>query len=187
MNNKETKSDDNFKLTTKEAIELIDMLKRKVIETDLVFPGKGQKIEFDVYAEKQRTRFVVNIYRSGKNDKKCTYQGRTYLNSTPILRLDITDSTHINSDGTKINESDVLREESIKLNAQVTNMSDLSSVTAITVLDPSGNEIEDGITVDLANGTVEATVAQDGTYTLNVTALNDRGTSVTRKSRSQSF
>ena len=126
MNNKETKSDDNFKLTTKEAIELIDMLKRKVIETDLVFPGKGQKIEFDVYAEKQRTRFVVNIYRSGKNDKKCTYQGRTYLNSTPILRLDITDSTHINSDGTKIrgNHLHIYNEKTEMLDAIPFNVED---------------------------------------------------------------
>lgn len=90
------------KLTTKEAKILIEMLKERVIETTLKFPNLGKKLEFDVFAQKNGTKFVVNISRGSISKNKCSYQGRTYINSTPILRLDITDSYHRNSDGTKI-------------------------------------------------------------------------------------
>ena len=93
---------DMFKLTTEEAIKLIDMLKKKVSNTILNFPKSGEKIEFDVSAVKDATRFIINISRGNVNNKKCTYQGRTYINSTPLLRLDVTNSFHINPDGTKI-------------------------------------------------------------------------------------
>lgn len=100
--NKESNQNEKIKLTTKEAIELIDMLKQKVNEITLNFPQLGKKLEFDVYAQKDGTKFIVNITRSTIDKEKCTYQGRTYINSIPLLRLDITNSTHINSDGKKI-------------------------------------------------------------------------------------
>ena len=95
-------ANENFKLTTEEAIRLIDMMKKRVIDTTLQFPQLGNKLEFDVFAQKEGAKFIVNITRSSIDKKKCTYQGRTYINSMPLLRLDITNSTHMNSDGTKI-------------------------------------------------------------------------------------
>lgn len=100
--NDDKNNNQSFKMTTKEAKELIDMLKERVSQTTLEFPRVGNKLEFDVYAKKERTKFIINITRGSINKNKCTYQGRTHINSIPILRLDITDSFHINSDGTKI-------------------------------------------------------------------------------------
>lgn len=103
MNKEKDKIDRSYsKITTEEAILLIDMLKERVTETTLKFPNLGKKLEFDVFAPKDGTKFVVNISRGSIDKNKCSYQGRTYINSTPILRLDITDSSHRNSDGTKI-------------------------------------------------------------------------------------
>lgn len=102
MKKEQINSNENFKLTTEEAIQLIDMMKERLTETTLLFPEIGNKLEFDVYARKEETKFIVNINRGSINKKKCTYQGRTYINSIPLLRLDITNSIHINPDGTKI-------------------------------------------------------------------------------------
>ena len=93
---------DNYKLTTEEAMKIIDALKQKVNETNLSFPQLGKKLEFDVFTKNDGTKCIINIYRSAIDKEKCTFQGRTYINSTPLLRLDITNSSHINSDGTKI-------------------------------------------------------------------------------------
>lgn len=100
--NEEKNNNQSFKMSTEEAKELIDMLKERVSQATLEFPRVGNKLEFDVYAKKEGTKFIINITRGSINKNKCTYQGRTYINSAPILRLDITDSFHINSDGTKI-------------------------------------------------------------------------------------
>ena len=90
------------KLTTAEATKLIDLLKNRVTEATLLFPSIGKKLEFDVYATKNNSKFIINISRGSIDKKKCTYQGRTYLNNIPLLRLDITNSIHINPDGKKI-------------------------------------------------------------------------------------
>lgn len=92
----------NFKMTTEEAIKLIDMMKERVSEATLEFPRIGDKLEFDVFAKREGTKFIVSIKRDKIDKRKCTYQGRTYFNNIPLLRLDITNSFHINSDGTKI-------------------------------------------------------------------------------------
>ena len=89
-------------MTTEEAIKLIDMLKERISQEILEFTNIGNKLEFDVFARIEDTRFIINISRGKVDKKKCTYQGRTYLNNIPLLRLDITNSFHINPDGTKI-------------------------------------------------------------------------------------
>lgn len=93
---------DGYKMTTEEAYELIDMLKEKVSQANIDFPTLGKKIEFDVFAKEDGTKFIVNINRSSIDKRKCTYQGRTYINSIPLLRLDVTNSFHRNPDGNKI-------------------------------------------------------------------------------------
>ena len=93
---------DNIKLTTEEAINLIDILKEKVNETKLKFPQLGNKIEFEVQAQRDGTRFIINITRGKIDNKKCSYQGRTYINSIALLRLCVTNSFHINPNGKKI-------------------------------------------------------------------------------------
>lgn len=100
--NKERNINDSYKLTTEEAKKIIDALKEKVNNSNLVFPTVGKKVEFDVFVKEDGSKCIVNIYRGSIDKKKCTFQGRTYMNSIPILRLDITNSPHINSDGTKI-------------------------------------------------------------------------------------
>lgn len=99
---KKSINDENFKLTTEEALRLIDLLKEKVTETSINFPKAGNKIEFDVIAIENKNKFTINIYRGSINKQKCTYQGRTAINNIPLLRLDVTKSSHINPDGTKI-------------------------------------------------------------------------------------
>lgn len=100
--NRELNINDNYKLTTEDAKKIIDALKEKVNDSNLIFPSLGKKIEFDVFVKEDGSKCIVNIYRGSVNKKKCTFQGRTYMNSIPLLRLDITSSSHINSDGTKI-------------------------------------------------------------------------------------
>ena len=95
-------TEENYKITTKEAIMLIQMMKEIETKQKLNFPLKGEKLQFNVYAKKYNTKFIVNITRSSINKGKCTYQGRTYIKNIPLLRLDITGSTHMNTDGTKI-------------------------------------------------------------------------------------
>lgn len=95
-------TNDNLKMTTQEAIELINMLKERVNNNTIRFPKIGDKLEFDVQAIREGTKFIVNISRGRIDNKKCTYQGRTYINSIALMRLDITNSFHINPDGTKI-------------------------------------------------------------------------------------
>ena len=99
---KESNQSEKFKLTTEEALELINELKKKVNETTLNFPQLGKRLEFNVYAQKDGTKFIINISRNTIDKRKCTYQGRTYINNIPLLRLDITNSTHMNSNGEKI-------------------------------------------------------------------------------------
>ena len=78
------------------------MMKERVSNATLEFPRIGAKLEFDVFAKREGKKFIVNIKRGKIDKRKCTYQGRTYFNNIPLLRLDITNSFHINSDGTKI-------------------------------------------------------------------------------------
>ena len=59
MSQKDRKQDinDNYKLTTEEAIKIIEALKEKVNESDLIFPTSGKKIEFDVLVKED----VLNV------------------------------------------------------------------------------------------------------------------------------
>lgn len=91
-----------IKLTTAEALKLIEELKHRVTRNTLVFPSKGNKLEFEVFGENDLNKFTINITRSNINKEKCSYQGRTSINSVLLMRLDITDGSHVNSDGTKI-------------------------------------------------------------------------------------
>ena len=102
MEKEKNNTNENVKLTTEDAIKLIEMIKQRIVDTTLNFPRIGNKLEFDVYAQKDGNKFIININRGSIDRNKCTYQGRTYINSIPLMRLDITTSTHMNTDGTKI-------------------------------------------------------------------------------------
>lgn len=117
--NRELSINDNYKLTTEDAKKIIKALKEKVNDSNLVFPSLGKKIEFNVFVKEDGSKCIVNIYRGSVNKKKGTFQGRTYMNSIPLLRLDITNSSHINSDGTKIigNHLHIYNEETEMLDA----------------------------------------------------------------------
>ena len=102
------------------------MLKERISQEILEFPNIGNKLEFDVFARIEDTRFIINISRGKVDKKKCTYQGRTYLNNIPLLRLDITNSFHINPDGTKIkgNHLHIYNEKTEMLDAIPFNIND---------------------------------------------------------------
>lgn len=79
-----------MKITTEEAIRLIDMLKQHSLKTKLKFPDKKGKLEFNVYGEKlNQDEFVVNIERKGINLTSATFQGRIKSDNSILLRLDI--------------------------------------------------------------------------------------------------
>ncbi len=91
------------KLTTKEALELIDLLKNICEKENLVLPNHGQKSEFYVEADENKKQFIVNINHCNRNINKYTFQSRTALNHIPLLRLDINpNGVHMNPDGKKI-------------------------------------------------------------------------------------
>lgn len=77
----------NKTLSTEEARELIELLKRKVKDETYYIPNSGGRFEFEVVSDDERA-FIVNVQRKGINNKKCTYLGRL-LNGIVLMRLDI--------------------------------------------------------------------------------------------------
>jgi len=98
-----------IKLTQNEADKLISMLKRKIIDEQINFPNRKEKISFDVLGERRTDEFVVNIERKGINAQGCTYQGRIKSNNIILMRLDVNPTAvHINlKDGSKIEGSHI--------------------------------------------------------------------------------
>lgn len=90
------------KLTTQEARQLIEELKRTV-EKVLEMPHSKGGISFDVTAIKDSIEFVITIDRKGISGDKCSYQGRIKSNNLILLRLDVNPTgIHYNPDGSKI-------------------------------------------------------------------------------------
>lgn len=56
----------NFKMTTEEAIKLIDMMKERVSEATLEFHRIGAKLEFDVFAKREGTK-IYSKYKKRQN------------------------------------------------------------------------------------------------------------------------
>ncbi len=74
-------------LSTEEARELIELLKRKVIEQTYYIPNGNGRFEFEVVSDDDQS-FIVNVQRKGINHDNCTYLGRL-PNGVVLLRLDV--------------------------------------------------------------------------------------------------
>lgn len=95
--------DEYRKLTTKEALDLIKLLKELCQKKAIVLPNAGEKIEFNVQAIENNNTFIVNVSHNNINNQKYTFQGRTMEHNIPLIRLDINPfGVHQNHDGTKI-------------------------------------------------------------------------------------
>lgn len=93
----------DYKLSTEEAKELIELIKNIIGEKSIKFPKTGENLELYVDAINTKDKFIINIRHSKDNSKKCTYQGRTKINNIPLMRIDIgSNLVHMNTDGTKI-------------------------------------------------------------------------------------
>lgn len=64
-------------LTTKEAENMITMLKHYVDGAALGFPDAGGKLNFSVIGETRSDKFAVSVYRQRINETGGTFQGRT--------------------------------------------------------------------------------------------------------------
>lgn len=101
------------KLTNDEARKLLEMLKRSLV-TEVKFPGRGGKMQFDAIGDTKRDIFTIDIYRGKINPYKYDMGARIKKNGTMLLQLHINPSNvHINPNGEKIigNHWHVYREE----------------------------------------------------------------------------
>ena len=97
-----------------------------------------------------------------------------YNGTSPIIEYKLT-----KTNGTKINESDTLSEDSIVINISISNIKDMEEVTGIVLKTSSGDEITG--TVDLTNGTLTGVpITENGTYTVTISATNNEGKDITK-------
>ena len=80
------------------------------------------------------------------------------------------------TDGTQIQESETLAEDSIKLKISISNMKDLQGIKSITLKTASDTTIAG--TIDLNKGTMESEITENGKYVVTVVATNDKGKEV---------
>lgn len=88
-------------MTQEEAEELIKILK-ELYASYLKIPFPSQTLEYECKAISENSLFLISVYRSGRNNKKCTFQARTKGKNEVLLRLDINPSPHRNPDNTII-------------------------------------------------------------------------------------
>lgn len=93
----------NYKISTIQAIELINLLKHLYNKKFFILPKHGEKTEFLVNSISNNKKFIVNINYANININKYSLQGRTFNDNIPLIRLDITpNGVHQNHDETKI-------------------------------------------------------------------------------------
>jgi len=96
----------NSELTTDEAKELIEMLKKALVDAINLPDGNQRKIEFVVEGIDKPEKFIISIFTGKINPQKHNFVARISRNGTPILELHLyPNAPHINPDGTKIVES----------------------------------------------------------------------------------
>lgn len=76
------------KLTQAEAQQLLDMLKRSLIE-EISFPSRGRTEEFDVVGDSKTDIFAINIYRGRIQPFKYNIGARIKKNGIMLLELHI--------------------------------------------------------------------------------------------------
>ena len=76
------------KLTQAEAQQLLDMLKRTLIQ-EINFPSRGRTVEFDVVGDSKTDLFAINIYRGVIHPFKYNMGARIKKNGIMLLELHI--------------------------------------------------------------------------------------------------
>ncbi len=90
------------KLTQDEADELLNMLKKTMLDS-INFPQMGKSIEFDVIGASKKDMFTIKIYRGTIDREKYDTGARIKKNDIPLLELHINkNKIHLNPDGSKI-------------------------------------------------------------------------------------
>ena len=93
------------KMTSTEARQLLEMLKRSLI-AELMLPTRGGKEEFDVVGDTNTDIFTICTYRGKINPKKYDIGARVKKNGILLLELHIgPTNVHYNPDGTEIKGS----------------------------------------------------------------------------------
>ena len=91
-------------LTQVEADYLIATEKRKVDDTDWVYPGLGGSIMVPLISVDNRENFILDVTRSSINLEKGSYQNRV-RRTVVLVRLCFGDKPHTNPDGNVIEGS----------------------------------------------------------------------------------
>ena len=90
------------KLTQVEAQNLLEMIKRSLIES-IDFPSRGKTKEFDVVGDTKKDVFSINIFRAKIHPFKYNFGARIKKNGIMLLELHISQSlVHRNPGGEKI-------------------------------------------------------------------------------------
>ncbi len=93
-------------MTQDEAEELIKILK-KLYEKCLYIPEPSKSLEYECDSISKKSKFIISVYRAGRNAKKCTFQARTKGMNEILLRLDVNPSPHRNPDNQIIRGSHI--------------------------------------------------------------------------------
>lgn len=76
------------------------------VDPDAKIPSHGEKSSFKLIGENHHENFYLDINRSGIIElSKFTLQNRYVI--TPLIRLDIDSSPHINPDGNKVSRNHI--------------------------------------------------------------------------------
>lgn len=89
---------DKPKLTQAEAEEMLQMLKRAMIDV-INAPEGGNSLTFDAEGVTKKGRFIIGIYRGKIDAGKCNYSARIKINGIPLLELHVgAKNMHFNKD-----------------------------------------------------------------------------------------
>ena len=125
----------------------------------------------EIGGEISGTTFPVTISK-GNISLEVQEDGKyTEIGTVPQIEYQLT-----KTDGTKIQESETLAEDSIKLKISISNMKDLQGIKSITLKTASGTSVAG--TIDLNKGTMESEITENGKYVVTVVATNDKGKEV---------
>lgn len=91
-------------MTQDEAEELLRLLK-ELHDRCLYIPEPSKTLEYECATISKKSKFIISVYRAGRNAKKCTFQARTKGMNDVILRLDVNPSPHRNPDNKIIHGS----------------------------------------------------------------------------------
>lgn len=88
-------------LVQAEADALIGMEKRRLDDTEWIFPLPGERLTIPLTSTDKRENFTLDVTRGRIRLLKASFQNRA-RQAVVLLRLDVSGSPHINPDGQEI-------------------------------------------------------------------------------------